>query len=107
MYERAALPNRASDEADGTGGRGARQTGVNHNQRPFGTVPARPEVPGTGAQQTSCCGDRLLRRPLGSADTNAPKNLIFRNILPANSVSTGSFQPTGVFCDQAVFVAQE
>jgi hypothetical protein len=39
-------------------------------------------------------------------DTNVPKNLIFRNTLPATSASIGSFQPTGVFCDPALFITQ-
>jgi hypothetical protein len=39
-------------------------------------------------------------------DTGVPKNLIFRNILPENSKSVGDYMPTGVFCDEALFIEQ-
>jgi hypothetical protein len=38
--------------------------------------------------------------------TNAPITLIFRSILPENSTIAGDYHPTGVFCDQELFVAQ-
>ncbi len=39
-------------------------------------------------------------------ETSIPKNLIFRNILPENGAVTGDFYPTGVFCDEALFIEQ-
>jgi hypothetical protein len=38
--------------------------------------------------------------------TSIPQSLIFRNILLENSPLAGDYYPTGVFCDQAVFMAQ-
>ena len=38
--------------------------------------------------------------------TSIPQSLIFRNILPASSTPAGDYYPSGVFCDQAVFIAQ-
>jgi hypothetical protein len=39
-------------------------------------------------------------------DTGVPKNLIFRNILPADFEPTGDYTPTGVFCNETVFIEQ-
>jgi len=39
-------------------------------------------------------------------DISVPKNLIYRNILPENFKPVDDYRPTGVFCDEAVFIEQ-
>lgn len=39
-------------------------------------------------------------------DTSVPKNLIFRNLLPANFAPVQDYMPTGVFCPETLFIEQ-